>query len=130
MRRCIKLHKLLSLIVIFFSIIEGLIVIVIFNNEILSDLNRIQESIIFSDPMINKTGKFAIITLEEATSFLVKERKTSLSVFTKVFTFLLGTKINSVDVIFSDLDDQALTKDILPAHKPYPKITDNLIISQ
>jgi len=75
----------------------------------------ISETIVFSQPIICEKEDYITIELNEATSISREEGKPSLPVFTKVFTFPFGTKIESVNVIFSTPIKQLISKPVEPS---------------
>jgi hypothetical protein len=75
----------------------------------------ISECIVFSQPIISEKEDYVSIELSEATSISREEGKPSLPVFTKVFTFPFGTKIESVNVIFSQPITKVISKPVVPS---------------
>ncbi len=77
-----------------------------------------KDSIVLSEPVISEEDMYATIQLEEATSLIMEPRKPILPALTRVFTFPLGTKINSIDVTFSNVETYILPKKVKPASEP------------
>ncbi|MCK5458259.1 MAG: hypothetical protein KAI20_00080 [Thermoplasmatales archaeon] len=72
----------------------------------------------FSNPIISDIGTYLTVELEEATSYLMGEEKLELPFVTNIYTFPFGTKIDNVEVIFSDTYKQIISKEIKPASIP------------
>ena len=79
------------------------------------------ETIIFSQPIIREKTDYVTIELTEATSGSWETDKPMLPIVTKVFTFPFGTRIDSVDVTFSEVIEKEISKPIQPAPKPMMK---------
>jgi hypothetical protein len=79
------------------------------------------ETVFFSQPIIYERDDFVTIGLSEKTSDLWESNKPILPVVTKVYTYPLGTKIDSVDVTFSDVIEKDITKLIQPSPEPIMK---------
>ena len=73
------------------------------------------ETIFFSTPVINEKEEYVSIDLAEATSDSWETDKPVLPLITKVYTFEIGTRVNNVEVTFSDIKEQKLTKLVEPA---------------
>jgi len=84
---------------------------------------EITESLHFSNPEEKNMGEYSRVNLDEATSYLMESGKPFLPVVTKVYTFPIGTKIKNVMVVFSEVEEQILSKPINPAPKPVYRIT-------
>ncbi len=76
--------------------------------------NFIQTTIHFSDPKIVINENYVSLDLPETTTFTWETDKPMLPVYTKVYTFSFGTKINSVDVTFSDPIELEISMPIKP----------------
>ncbi|HWR62943.1 MAG TPA: C25 family cysteine peptidase [Candidatus Thermoplasmatota archaeon] len=68
----------------------------------------------FSEPTIQNEDTFVSIALREANSFLMEQDKPLLPSYSKVYTFPLGTTIQSVTVTPQNIQTQTLLKDIEP----------------
>ena len=84
-------------------------------------VKNIEESIVVSEPVIEETNQYVIVSLRKATSSLSKAGEPSLPVVAKVFTLPLGSKISHVDVSFSQGNEMVLSKPVRPGLKPSPK---------
>ncbi len=93
---------------------------------------RIEQSktIMFSDPIINEKGRYITIQLDEATSELREVGKPTIPVVTEVFVFPSGTIIEEVEVLFSGIKTEVLSKPILPARKSVPLSTAIRFVSE
>ena len=78
------------------------------------------KTILFSDPIINEEGKYISIKLDEATSELREVGKPTIPVVTKVFVFPSETIIEEVEVTFSGVKTEVLSKPVIPARKSIP----------
>ncbi len=73
-----------------------------------------RETVRFSEPTIQNENIYVSVALNEANSFLMKQDKPLLPSFSKVYTFPIGTSIQSVTVTPKNIQTQTLTKDIQP----------------
>ncbi len=71
--------------------------------------------IYFSQPVIHEKEDYTTIGLAEATSNSWEKDKPTLPVVTKVYTFPFGTRVDNVDVSFSDIIEQEISKPIMPS---------------
>ena len=86
-----------------------------------ADTNDTKEaSITVSNPIIKTSEEYITINFDESTSFLMNPGKPMLPIVTKVFTLPFGSKIESVDVSFSQTEELKIPKEIKPAPKPLP----------
>jgi hypothetical protein len=85
-----------------------------------NDLKIKTESIALSEPVLQDEGQYVTVSLKGAASSLFDPGKPMLPVVTQVFTFPFGTKIKSVDVSFSDVNQRTLLKEVTPAREPSP----------
>lgn len=115
----VTLRKILSVLIIGVLVISGFGVTA-FSNEKNIDENIIEKSFTFSEPIIVEKGQYISINLEEATTTILEVGKPKIPVVTQVFTFPAGTKINSVDVSFSNENNLVLSKDVEPTPQPVP----------
>jgi len=79
------------------------------NEKIIS----LSETVVFSQPIISERDDYISVELSEATSYSWEENKPAMPVVSKVFTFPFGTKIESVNVIFSKPIKQMISKPII-----------------
>lgn len=84
-------------------------------------VKNIQESVLVSEPVIREKNQYVAVSLEKETSFLLKPGKPVLPVVTQVFCLPLGSRVNDVDVIFSDVSQMVLSKQVQPGPEPIPK---------
>ena len=73
------------------------------------------KKIYFSQPIIDEKEDYIKIGLAEATSNSWEKDKPTLPVVTKVYTFPFGTRVDNVDVSFSDILEQEISKPIMPS---------------
>jgi len=111
--------KKILLILIIGSIILSSLGVVGLNDDKNNDLEKsLSESIIISKPIVKDNGEYITVELYEATSTISEIGNPMLPVVTKIFTFPFKTKINSVEVSFSEQKTIQLTKQIGPAPEP------------
>jgi len=111
------MKKILTLIMVGILVFSGLGAVAI-NDDKSYDLKIENKSVIISKPIIADIGQYLTVNIEESTSSLLHAGKPVLPVITKVFTLPFGSKISSVDVIFSEEKKIALSKEILPGSEP------------
>jgi len=78
------------------------------------------ESITFSEPIIQEHDQYVEVRLDEATSYLRELGKPLLPIYTKLFTFPVGTTIKDVSCIFPYIEEITLSKEVMPASEPIP----------
>lgn len=84
------------------------------------------DQISFSQATLETKGDYLSINVGEANTFLMNSGKPMLPVFSKTYKFPFGTKIQDVDVTFSDIKQQTISGKINPAPKPAPLDSVNL----
>ena len=77
----------------------------------------INETIYLSDLEFITDINYVTINLPEKTTFTWETSKPMLPVHTKTYTFPFGTKIDNVDVKFSDAIEKKLSLPIKPVHR-------------
>jgi len=87
----------------------------------------LQEDIYFSEPLLIDQNNYLSVEIKEATSYATLPGNPKLPMYTKLFSFPLGTIIK--DVSFTAISEQTikLTKEILPAAQQTP-VSDGLVI--
>jgi len=111
------MKKVLPLMMVGILVLSGLGAVAITDDKSY-DLKIENESIIISKPIITDIGQYVTVTIEESTSSLLHAGKPVLPVVTKVFALPFGSKISHVDVIFSEENEIALSKEVLPGSEP------------
>ena len=86
------------------------------------DLKIENKSVIISEPIIWETDQYATISLAGSTSSLLHAGKPVLPVITKIFTFPFGSRIISVDVSFSEIKEEMLSRKVTPGSRPVTSI--------
>jgi hypothetical protein len=76
------------------------------------------ESIIFSEPNIQKEDHYLTLNLIEATSYLMNPGKPILPIYTKIFKFPYGTKIKSIECKPSLINQKIISGEIQPSSEP------------
>jgi len=85
------------------------------------------ESISFSAPQIQDMNEYIGVTLEEATSYRMDPDNFVLPTVTRVYRFPFGTTIENVDVTFSDVTEQKVSKKVQIASQPIPDIYNRFL---
>ncbi len=111
------MKKFVSILAIGILIISGIGAASVTNDNTFV-LKTEKKQLVFSEPTIKDEGEYLIIDLKEATASLLDARKPSLPVVTQAFTFPFNTKINSVEVFYSEPKNIILSKEIKPAPEP------------
>ena len=111
------MKKLISILAIGILVISGLGAVSVANDKTF-DFKTEKKQLVFSEPIIKDEGKYVTVNLKEATTSLLDAEKPSLPVVTQIFTFPFKTKINQVEVIFSEPKNLVLSKEIKPAPEP------------
>jgi len=111
------LKRLLSILVI------GILIFVGFGaassiNDNAYNLKIERTNFVFSNPIIKDEGKYLSVNLKESATFLLDPGKPLLPVVSQVYTYPFKTKINNVEVIFSEPKTLVLSKEIKPAPEP------------
>ena len=101
------MQKILPLIVVGILVLSGLGAVASTESE---KKNYELEIVSFSKPIIQENNDFISIDITEKTSDIWASNKPMLPAVTKVYTYPLGTKIDSVDVTFSEVIEKDLTK--------------------
>ncbi len=109
------MKKILPLLLIGILIISGFGAVAIPDSE-----NTEQEitSITFSQPLLQEKDQYIQIDIYEANSFLMEVNKPLLPSYTHTFTFPFDTKINSVECAPSSIQQQHVSKKIMPSPEP------------
>ena len=108
-----EMKKILPIFVIGILILSGLGAVVTSESE-----NEITEKILFSEPTFQETEDFVIVDVKEATTYSSGYGEPHLPIFTKVYTLPFGSKVTNVEVTFSALKEQKLSKLLKPAASP------------
>lgn len=111
------MRKIISILAITILILSGIGTVSIANDKTF-ELKTDKRQLIFSEPIINDEGEYLTVNLKEATTSLLDADNPSLPVVTQVFIYPFKTKINDIEVIFSEPKNLVLNKQIKPASKP------------
>ena len=115
----VNLRKILSILILGILILSGLGASAFTNEKILEE-DIIEKTLTFSEPKIFDEGQYVTISIEEETSFISTAGKPKMPVVTEVFTFPFGTKVDEIDVKFSNENYLLISKEIIPAPEPVP----------
>jgi hypothetical protein len=102
--------------------------LIISTNTVVSDENvkTINESIEISEPVIEQQGDYIIINFDESTSFMNKPGFPLLPVLNKVYTLPFGSRVNKINVEFSEFKELKTNKDIKIVDIPEPLISQKI----
>ena len=109
------MKKLLPILIVGILFLSGLGVVA------LSDGNKIKQKITtinFSQPLLQERSQYITIDIDETNSFLIKPNKPLLPSYIHTFTFPFGTKIKSVECTPSNIQQQYVSKKIMPSPEP------------
>ena len=114
------MKKIIQILIIGILVISGISVNAIFEkNEIKNNSNSIYESILLSEPEIIENDKgYFIINFEESDTNLIIDGCPMLPYINKKFIFPFGTKINDIEVSFSEIQEKKLDKKIAISPTP------------
>ena len=111
------MKKIISILAIIILILSGISTVSIANEKTF-EFKTEKKQLTFSEPIINDEGEYLTVNLKEATTSSLDADNPSLPVVTQVFTFPFKTKINDIEVVFSEPKSLVLNKKIKPASKP------------
>jgi hypothetical protein len=75
-------------------------------------------SLNFSKPQLQENNQYIEIDIKEANSYLIRANKPVLPTYTHTFTFPFGSKIKNVECKPSEIQNQLLSKKIIPSPEP------------
>jgi hypothetical protein len=117
------MKKIIPTLVVAVLVLSGLTAVAVTEaDEKLVD----QDSVLLSAPIFKETDNYLTVDFKEATSMFLDTGKPMLPVVTKVYTFPLGTKIDDVTVTFSEINQQVLSKKIMPSPEPVPLLASEM----
>jgi len=87
------------------------------------------ETISFSRPVIQNNNGYALVTVENTNAWLRKTNMPLLPTKVTTYTFPFGTKIRTVDVMFSAPQSFTLGAKIVLSPKPMTEVAGNLVTS-
>jgi len=102
-------------------LILSLLVTVAIADNVRYHAKNIQESMAVSEPIVDDKGEYITVDLEKGTVFLSRPGKPVLPLVRKVFYLPLGSKINHIEVSFSNTKEMRLSKQVRPGTEPTPK---------
>ena len=108
------MNKLIVFLIIFIFIITGLVSANVQNENNLNNTSILSEKIIIDNPIINEKDEFIYLDLFESNQNYFNSGKPILPKIVKTYEFPFGTKINNVEVNFSNSCDVLLSKPIKP----------------
>ncbi|KAA0002333.1 MAG: hypothetical protein FE048_04025 [Thermoplasmata archaeon] len=81
---------------------------------------EMRERVQFSPPLLKDKGDFLVVKSNEATSFTKEPSQPMLPVYTKIFTFPIGTKIKEVRCTVFGEEEMEVEKEIVTFPEPMP----------
>jgi hypothetical protein len=75
-------------------------------------------SFIFSDPNIQEGDQYISLNIEEANSYLMEPGKPVLPIYTEIFKFQFGTKIEKVECTPSQINQKVISRKVQPLPEP------------
>jgi hypothetical protein len=84
-------------------------------------LKNIQESVVVSEPVVTQANGYLNVKLDQTNSLLSRTGEPVLPVVSRVFILPLGSKVDRVDVAFSQAREIKLPGELLPGPRPTPK---------
>jgi hypothetical protein len=111
------MKKIYSVLIIGVVTLSGLEAVAL-NDNSECYVKKQDESFVLSDPIIEDNGQYVSIFLDQATSSIFDVGKPILPVVTKTFSLTYGSKINQVEVVFSNEKEIVLSKEVLPFLEP------------
>ena len=115
------MKKIIPILIVGVLVLSGFGAVAVTENE---KEEVIFETILFSRPTLHDKEEYISIRLTESTSDSWETGKPMLPVVTKVYTFPFGSYVDSVEVTFSDIVEEEVSKPIEPAPEPLMKSTD------
>jgi hypothetical protein len=108
------LKKFISILVIGLLIIIGVATVSLANDTNIKQ-KTLKKQLFFSKPIIKDEGEYVILNLKEATTYTIETEKPLLPAVTQTFIFPFKTKIDNIEIIFSEQKNIILSKQIKPA---------------
>ena len=116
-------NKIFIAIIIFFLILSNLNFSYIkalkineeIKNNVIFEVSEIKDNISFSEPYNETWGDYIYMKVDEAKYFMRDYGKPMLPVFKKVYTFPLGSKIQNVECVPSNISNEYISGVIKPA---------------
>jgi len=109
-----NMNKLLPIIIVGILVISGLGAVATIGEETKQE----KMTLSFSQLTIHEDGNYVTLELEGLNSVLMKPNKPMLPTSIHTFTFPFGTKIGSVKCTSYDVQQQYISKHIMPAPEP------------
>jgi len=111
------MKKLLSFL-LFAIVITSSFGAATFSNNINSSIKQNITELSFSQPVLQEKDNYLKIDIKETNSYLLKQNQPILPIYLETYYFPIATKIINVDCIPSTIQQQFLTKKILPSPQP------------
>ncbi len=121
------MKKIIPILIVGIFVLSGLGAVALpeKNQELIQE-----DTILLSQPIFKEVDDYITVDLKESTSLELITGKPILPVVTKVYTFPFGTDVNDVDVTFSGITKQVISKKIEPAPQPVPLLSSEVLTAQ
>lgn len=106
------MRKIVPVLVVIILVLSGLGAVAFSQNN---DVTEQSETIMFSNPIIKSDKDFASIKMPEATSNTMESGMPTLPKYSKTYVYPIGTKVENVEVTFSEPIKQEVTALVTPA---------------
>jgi hypothetical protein len=83
-----------------------------------NDAKQKTMAVAFSQPVVLEKDQYVMVEIDGADSVLMRANKPMLPAYVHTFTFPFGTKINGVECMPSSVQQQYLSKKIIPSPEP------------
>lgn len=110
------MKKIIPLLLIGIMVLSGLGAATVTNTS--ETTMKKTQTISFSNPEIIEKEGYAFVTMQETNTWLNTPDAPMLPAFTTTYTFPFGTKIKTVDVIFSEPEEYVVEQKIAPTPTP------------
>jgi len=107
------MKKSFSILIIIMLVFSG-ISAVAFSNDT-NEIKHISECFSFSHPIMENSGDYVQVSIDESNAELMNENKPLLPMITRVYTFPLGTKIDEISFATEKSYTQEISKKIMPS---------------
>ena len=85
-----------------------------------NDLYEMNETFLFSEPILQEKEKYLTIDIKEATTYLIRPGMPLLPVFTKTYIFTFKTKILEIECNPLEINQETILQKIQPSPEPIP----------
>ena len=119
------MKKIVCLLIVGIFVLSGLGASVSTGKD--SDFKTIEEKFVLSQPSISGADEYIRVDFDEANSFLLDPGKPLIPAVKKTYVLPFGTKIENVEFVFSDVEEQTLSEKIKPCNDVVVPINTNSV---